>query len=314
MQSFCGKNKRTNVAAFGCDEARKYPNKLGIGGKTFTEDDAVDNDTFYAALIAATKLDTGDDDKLFFINNILDPQDISEANKTGAVGEGVVQDLVEGRPAFTYRVEIGHDLYKRLRKLNKRRVPVFTYDDFGNLWGCKNTDGNFAGCEAIFFISENRQQTSTAPVSALIKISYISAKVYNDEAFYVPVELGELEPAGLIDGYLREISNVSNVYKIAFEIPTASFGKVINLWEKYNAELVAGLFNARTGVDYATTLALTSVAYDSALKCGTVTFDSTAFTALASGAKIKLYLDPVADLEAADIPGIEGVELIITKA
>lgn len=290
-----------------------YPNKLGIGGATFDEGDAVDNDTFYAALIAATKLDTGNDDKLFFINNILDPNDITEADKKGAVGEGVPQVLVEGRPAFTYRVEIGHDLYKRLRVLNKQRVPVFTYDDAQNLWGCKDAEGNFAGCEAIFFISENRQQTSTAPVSALITIAYTSAKVYNDEAFYVPVELGELEPAGLLDGELREVSYVSNVYKIAFEAPTARYGKVINLAEKYNAELVAGLFNARTGATYGTTLAITSVSYDSTLKCLTVTFDSTAYTALASGAKIKLYLDDVATLEAANIPGIEGVEVIITK-
>src|SRR5204862_7863094 len=120
------------------------------------------------------------------------------------------QVLVEGKTGFTYRVEIGQDMFKRLRKFNKRRVKIFTYDDAGNLWGCKNTDGNFAGCEAIFFISGNTQQTSSAPVSALIEIAYVSAKQYNDEAFYAPVELTEFEPAGLLDGFLSKVSSVAN--------------------------------------------------------------------------------------------------------
>lgn len=313
MQSFCGSETRTNVAAFDCDNARKYPKKLGIGGKAFTAADAVDDATFYAALIAATKLDTGNTDKLFFINNIEDPNDVSAQNTKGKVGEGVEQVLVEGKPGFTYRVEIGQDLFKRLRKFNKRRVKIFTYDDAGNMWGCKNTDGNFAGCEAIFFISGNTQQTSSTPVSALIEIAYVSAKQYNDESFYVPVTLTEFEPAGLLDGYLSKVSNVDNVYQIDFKVPVGQFGKSLNLSKTFNAQLVAGLYNARTGATYGTTLAITSRAYNSTLECETITFDSTAYTALASGAKIKLYLDPVADLEAAGVTGVEGVEVILTK-
>ena len=314
MESFCGSNTRTNVAKFACDRARLFPNKLTIGGKEFTEEECADEETYKAAKIAATKLDTGNADKLYVINTLLDPNETTEQNRNGAVGEGVPQVLVEGRPAFTYRVEIGQDLFKRLRKFNKQIVPITTYDDGGMDWGAKLSNGKFGGCLAYFFISGNTQQTASTPVSALITVSYLSAKQYNDEAFYVPVELGENEPEGLLDGEFREISNVSNVYKIAFDAPTAQFGKRINLAEKYNAEIVVGLLNARTGATYATTLALTSASYDSALKLLTVTFDSTAFGALASLAKIKLYFDPVADLEAAGIENIEGVPVIITKA
>lgn len=313
MESFCGQNTRTNVAAFDCDIARKFPNKLIIGSKAFTTGDAVDDDTFKAAILAATNLDTGNADKLFAINNLLNPVDKSDANKEGAVGEGVSQVLVEGRPRFDYQVEIGQDLFKRLRKLNKLTIPIFTYDDAGNLWGAKNSDGKFVGCKAIFFISGNHQQTSSEPVSALISISYVSTKNYNDEAYYVPVTLGEGEPAGLLDADLTEISNSSNVYKIGITAKTALFNRFINLAEKYNASLVVGLFNARTGATYGTTLAITSVAYDSTLKAMTVTFDSTAYTALNSGDKIKLYLDIVADLVTGGITGIEGVPVIITK-
>lgn len=313
MQSFCGSEVRTNVAAFDCDNARKYPKKLGIGGKAFTTVEAADSATFYAALIAATKLDTGNADKLFFINNIEEPTDARGQNTKGKVGEGVEQVLVEGKPGFTYRVEIGQDLFKRLRKFNKRRVKIFTYDDAGNLWGAKSTDGKFVGAEAVFFISGNTQQTSSAPVSALIEIGYVSAKQYNDEAFYVPVELTEFEPVGLLDAYLSSVSNAANVWKIDLKAPVGQFGKFINLSKKFNSQLVAGLYNAKTGANYATNLPITSRAYDSSLECETITFDSTAYGLLASGDKIKLYLDPVADLEAAGIVGIEGVEVILTK-
>lgn len=312
MESFCGSDKRTNVAAFDCDKARKYPTKLVLGGKAFAAADAVDNDTFHAALTAATQLDTGDANKLFPINVLRDPNDTSTQNVKGKVGEGVEQVLVEGLPGFSYRVEIGQDLFKRLRKFNKRRVKVFTYDDEENLWGCVNTDGKFAGCEAVFFISGNTQQTSSAPVSALIEIGYISAKQYNDESFYVPVVLTEFEPTGLLDGFLTKVSNVANVYKIDFKAPTAAFNQFLNLSKKYNAQLVAGLYNAKTGATYATNLPITSRAYDATLECETITFDSTAYALLAPGAKIKFYLDPVADLVTAGITGVEGVIAILT--
>lgn len=314
MQSFCGQNARTNVAPFACDEARKFPNKLLIGDAEFTESQALTDVLMRAAINAAAKLDTGTTGKIFAIHSILNPQDQSAANTEAAVGEGVPIVLVEGKPKFTYNVEIGQDLFKRLRKFNKRTLRIFTYDDAGNLWGVKNSSGKFVGAEAVFFITGNTQQTASAPVSALITISYKSATSYHDDSFYVPVTLDDIEPEGLLDVNLRYVSNASNVYKIAVEAPTAQFANPINIAERYNAELVAGLFNARTGATYATTLAITSVAYDSTLKVMTVTFDSTAYTALGAGtAVIKLYLDPVADLEAADIPGVEGVPVYLDK-
>lgn len=313
MESFCGSNRRTNVAAFACDQARKYPAKLTLGGRAFTPAECADPDTFKAAFIAAHELDTGDSNKLFTINSILDPNDTTEANKEGQVGEGPKQVLVEGRPGFTYKVEIGQDLFKRLRVFNKQTIPIFTYDDASNEWGVMDTDGNFAGGLALFFISGNTQQTSSAPVSALITISYLSARNYNDESFYVPVELGELEPAGLLDAVLTAKSHTTNVWKIDMKAPTAAFNQFINIAKKYNADIDATVFEAFTGATFSTSLALTSVAYDATLQCLTVTFDSTAYTALSAGAKIKLQGSGVADLVAVGVDGIEIVPVILTK-
>lgn len=312
-ESFCGANGRVNVGRFDCDVARTFPNKLVLGSAAAAEADAVDSDTFNAWLNEQASLDDGNNNKLYAIHDILDPQNQTEANKEGATGEGVPQVLVEGKPKFTYSVEIGQELYKQLRKFNKRTVRVMTYDDSKNMWGVKNTDGEFQGAEAKFFITGNTQQDASKPVSAQITISYLSAKAYHDESYYVPVELGEFEPAGLLDGALTEISHSTNVYKIGWKIITALFGQGINLAAKYNASFVVGMLTAKSGVAYATSMPLTSVAYDSALKAFTVTFDSTAWTALASGAKVKLYGTSVASLVAGGIAGIEIVPLIITK-
>lgn len=315
MESFCGSNSRTNVASFACDNARLFPLKLGLGAGVLLPADAVDADTAKAAVLALTQKDYTADDKLFFINVLRDPQDTTEANKTGAVGEGPVQVLVEGKPGFAYSVEIGMDLYKRLRKFNKREIPIMTYDDGGNMWGCKDGSGNFAGCMAKFFISGNHQQTASAPVSAKIEIAYLSAKNYNDEAFYVPMDLGEFEPAGLLDANLslNAASLTTNVRKVDIKAPTASFNKFINIAKKYSTSWAAGVFSAFTGAALTTPLATTSIAYDATLECITWTLDSTAYTALSSGAKIRLHIGNVAALAALGITGIEGVDVIITK-
>lgn len=312
MESFCGQAVQSNIAPFACDAARQFPNKIIWGGYEFTAGDAVDADTFKAVLLSKTLLDSGSSDKLFALNVLEDPQDTSDANKEGQVGEGSKKVLVEGKPSFTYRVEIGQDQFKRLRKFNNLLVPVWTYDDAFNLWGIK-TSGNFGGCVAKLFFSDMRQTTSSTPVSCLVTVSYQSAKSYNDEAYYVGVDLAESEPAGLLDGNLVYVSNSTNVYKIAIRANTAAFNKFINIAEKYNASMVAGQFTAFTGATFATSLAITSVAYDSTLKAMTVTFDSTAYTALSAGAKIKLKWGPVATLDTANIDGIEGQPVILTK-
>lgn len=315
MESFCGSNKRVNVGAFKCDQARKFPLKIALGAGILAPTDAVDDATATAAVKALTQLDHTADNKLFFINVLRDPQYTGDANKEGAVGEGPKQVLVEGKPGYSYSIEIGQDLFKRLRLFNKQVIPIMTYDDAGNLWGCKNSDGNFAGCDAIFFISGNYQQTSTAPVSAKIDIAYLSAQNYNDEAFYVPCTFSELEPAGLLDAVLSLNVNslTTNVRKIDIKVPTAKFNGFINIAKKYNASIVAGMFTFFTGATFSTSLALTSITYDATNECISATLDSTAYTALASGAKIKGFFGPVATLVAAGITGIEGVEFTFSK-
>lgn len=312
--SVCGNATRTNTGSFDCDEARKIPRKLGIGSKAFDAADTADPVTFKTAIIAASKLPYTDSNKLLFIHKLRDPQDKTSDPTKGKVGDGPEQILLEGLPAFEYSVEIGHDLYKRLRKLNKRRVPIFTYDDSDHWWGMKNASGKLVGPTALFFIYGATQQTTSSPVFAKIAVAYDDANEYHDQAFYATVSLGSNEPEGLLDATLSKVSNATNVYQIDVKAPTPEFEKYINFAEKYSTELASSaLFTAKTGATYSTTLVLTSVAYNATLKCLTITFDSTAYTALNSGDKIKLSMVDPATLDAADVTGIEGVDLIIVK-
>jgi hypothetical protein len=58
---------------------------------------------------------------------------------------------------------------------------------------------------------------------------------------------------------------------------------------------------------------MTSMAVNSGNKGWDITFDSTAYTALSTGAKIKINLADPTTLDAADVTGIEGVAVIATK-
>jgi hypothetical protein len=149
-----------------------------------------------------------------------------------------------------------------------------------------------------------------------MSISFLDTSEYYDNAVYLDVSgVNMTNVEGLIDATLYEAaSHSTNVYKIGVKIPTSQAGVSINLYDEYADELaVTALWAAYTGATYSTSLTITSVAKDAALKAWTVTFDSTAYTALASGTKIKLNLVSPALLDVGDVPGVEGVAIVVIK-
>jgi hypothetical protein len=97
------------------------------------------------------------------------------------------------------------------------------------------------------------------------------------------------------------------------KVPGSNLIGDYNTYDEVGALIAALTFTAGTGTNYGTSLAITSVAVDATLKCLTVTFDSTAFGLLSSGAAIKLMPPTPATLDAADVTETELVSVILTK-
>ncbi len=313
-----------NTGAIDCDIKRGRPKKPIVGSKEFTSSDYADAATFQAALIAACKLDTGNTSKLAPFPDISEINPTTPASTTGNLAFGPVKRLVKGIPSYEYLVEIGWTQYQKLLAYDKKTLPVFTLDDVGNCWGYRaaaaantpNTN-NFKGEMAYITVEGSGFENGTDASSGVAKItiSYISVDDFEKRGTYINLpDLSTGDLKGLKDVMLSEPSaHVSNVYKIKMTIPLPKLGGDMNIYDEFGTAIAALTFTAFTGATYTTSLAITSVAVDSTNKCLTVTFDSTAFTALAGGTKIKLVPPTVATLDATNVTGVELGYIILTK-
>lgn len=313
-----------NTGGVLCDTKRKVPKKPLVGGKAFTSSEYADAVTLQAAILAAINLATGDANKLFPFPEILEVAPNTEADTTGSLALGPVRRLRKGRPSYTYSVEIGHYQYQKLLAFDGKTLPVFMLDDSTNMWGYRaaaaaNTPNTntWKGEQAYITVSGNgfEDGANAATGVATITISYLSVDDFEKRGTYV--SLPDLAPGdleGLKDVMLSEPqAHASNVHKIKMTIPLPKLASDLNIYDDYGAAIAALTWAAGTGTNYATPLTITSVAVDATLKSLTVTFDSTAYTALASGAKIKLTPPDVAALVAASVTGIEIGTIILTK-
>ena len=116
-----------------------------------------------------------------------------------------------------------------------------------------------------------------------------------------------------MDATITALSHTTNVWHFSVGIKLADQNKFYDVLAKYATEIgtTVGNWEAFTGTSYGTALTITSVAITSGELV--VTFDSTAYTALSSGAKIKFKMKAPTVLDAASIFDIESIPVIITK-
>lgn len=310
--NLCG-TTGANTGVIDCDISRGILLKPFFGGKQFATSDYATAATFKAAFIAACKLESGNGNKIFPFPEFQALTDNSEANKEGTLGFGFKETLVEGRPAYTGEILVGQSTFAKLRQFNKKTVRMFAYDNGGNLWGMINSDGKFVGYECKIFVSGNGFGNESTVVTAKVMISILSAVDFNDAAAFVQWTGSINDAKGLLDANLGYISNVTNAYKISAKIPTSEFNTTINLHDTYADDLADTALWKATVVASGANLAITTVAKDDTLKCWTVTLDNTAYGALSAGAQILIELKSPSVLDAADVTGIEGVGVVVTK-
>lgn len=306
-KDFCA-SRGGNTGAPKCDKRRGIPVMPIPGYKEFTPSEA---DDFQAAYEAAVLEPEGSDEKLYPFPLVQGVTNNTEANTVGTLGLGYQEVLREGKPAFEFNVVIGQCLYQALRKFNGYTGPMFIVDSEKSFWGYEKNNGNLAGYDvSSFWVSGNDFSNGTDPVNAKITFVLADPEQYHDLSTFVSLSFNIKEIKGLQNVTLSQAAvAAANVYKIAVKTVCDE----TNIYDAYSTALaVAGLWNAKV-VTTGATLTITTVVVDAALKAFTVTFDSTAYTALASGSKIELFLDPPAQLAAGNVFGIEGNVLTITK-
>jgi hypothetical protein len=305
-----------NTGELACDKSRGVLRKIAIFNGEIAAADYADETTFFNKLIANSKLSKDDSNKLFIINEAQDIADASEANKEGTLNLGFKTTLLEGKPAYNFKVFAGSDLLKRLRTFNNQTVRIIEFDANGVIWGLKSGT-KFKGFQAKLFFSGNKIATGQNVEEGVVQVSasILSASEYFDNPVWAetPADASLEDIQALIDVTMSEDSHSSNVWQIAMKIPGSNLIEDYNIYDDYMDAIDALTFTAGTGTNYGTSLAITSVAKNASLKTLAVTFDSTAYTALPGGTKIKLTGPTPATLDAADVTGIELLPVILTK-
>lgn len=314
--SLCGLNNR-NTGAVLCDVSRGALVAPFIFNGEFTPEDCEDSDTFFAALQAANKLSKNDPGKIFPIGNVQELTNKSEANKEGTLGYGFKAVIFEGRPAYEFKIFADAMQLAALRFWNGKTLGIMEYDTNSNAWLAKS-GLNLKGFQAKLFFTGNQLATLQNIEEGVVTgtVSILDVKEYIDHARYNP--LGENSIAdinGLLDAEMYvTAANTTNVWHLGVKKDSTQYNKPINFYEKFPTSLfVGGNFAAFTGATFSTSLAFTTVAADATNKGGTFTFDSTAYTALDAGTRIKIVPLLPDDLDAADVPGLEIEPFFITK-
>jgi hypothetical protein len=314
-----------NTGKLRCDGKRKVPKKPVVGSRVFTYAEYSDPDVFMDAIIESINLSNGDPDKLFPFPEVAEVANNTEADTTGSLALGPVIRLKKGRPSYTYTVDIGHYQFQKLLAFDNKVVPVFLFDDAAQWWAYRpaapsNTRNtrDISGEMALVTISGNgfEDGANAATGKCTITFSYLSIDDFEKRSAYgvlTNMSAGDLE--GLVDIMLSEATaHTTNAYKIKVTIPGPVLGQELDVYDDYAAGLAALTWTAKTGATFSTSLTITSVAVDATLKALTVTFDSTAYTALANGAEIKLTPPSVATLVGANIVGYEIGDIILVKS
>lgn len=313
--SLCGTSV-DNLGQQECDKAKGVLNRIAIDNGVVGEADYATPALFHAELTEKSKLSKSATEKLFILPEVQEISDASEANKEGSLNLGFKATLMEGKPGYKFKFFGGADLLKRCKTFDNQTVRIREYDANGVWWGTKvGTDSK--GYQAKLFFTGGKVATGQNVEEGVIEctVSILSTTEYFTNSYWVETtsaeNVGDITP--LLDVQLTYISKASNVYKVGMYINGSNQTGPYNIFDEAGSAIAALTFTAGTGTNYGTSLAITSVAVDNSLKCLTVTFDSTAFTALAGGTAIKLIPPTPATLDAADVTETELLYVILTK-
>lgn len=302
-----------NTGQIACDTKRGLPKVLIIGGAQFDPADYATSEAFKTALLASIKKANGDSTKMFPFPEISGNTNNTEANTTATTGYGQSVILREGRPSYTFDIRTGTNTEKKLRKFNRQIVPVMVFDDNGNVWGRKNAQDKFVGTAAEIYVSAKPFDDGSNISYTQVSVFFQSMSEFADDAAFVSTDFSTSDLEGLLDATLHQAAaTASNVLKIGVKVVNASLGNDVNLHDTYATELASASLWTIKNIETGEAISVTSVASNAAGYFD-VTADSTAWTALTAGKKVQVGLAAPSVLDAADVVGLEGSPVVITK-
>jgi hypothetical protein len=184
--NLCGSNG-LKKGPIDCDVARGIALVPILGGKVFQPSEYTTQAAFEAALVAATRLVTGNSFKLFPFPLAHTLTDKLPANMEANLRMGFVQTLLDGSPAYEIDVLTCQTQFRNLRKWNRVTVPVFILDDQNNVWGKLNPCGTFTGVNAYINVCGSIMCIGTQHIAAKIVISFLSASDFNNNSAFISV-------------------------------------------------------------------------------------------------------------------------------
>ena len=312
--SLCGFSNG-NTGIVDCDVQKGLPQQIVVGSGEFTASNYASTSAFQTSFIAKLKLANGSASKLFPFPVIQGVSDKSTAAKFGTSGYGLQVKLLRSKPGYEFEVLTGTLAEKALIKYDGKIVPIYIVDSANNVWGVRTTAGTFKGSMHLISVEPRGFGDGANAKFTKITVSMVDSRDEVENAAFVATNFVSTDLVGLTNATISQTAaNVANVYKIGVKILTDAMGVSLNVRDLYATQLAVGsLWVAKTGANFTTTLAITSVADDPANGGWTVTFDSTAYAALATGALIQLSLVTPDLLDAANITQLESIPLIITK-
>lgn len=290
-----------------CDIIKDVPYGLLLmdAGVVFTEADRADLPTFVEAVREKTRAARGG--RVYPLWDLVNYEDQTKEATRGTVGNLSVTDikLVDAVPGFKFGHYKGELFHQKLSKAERERLRLMIIDQNFAIYGTKKSNGDMTGYSLQeFSVDPSKFATPQAAAQYPFNVILASLLEYKDNIAFIQADSTLGTVSGLVDVELSEFSLVSNVVKVAVKTQ----GDQYNLYTQYSGDLdVVGawtLINAQTGA----AITITSVVADATNEVWTITMDSTAWTALGSGDKVRLNLVSAADLSTTyNVDGYESV-------
>lgn len=294
-----------------CDFIKGIPKK-GIlfldKGKSFSAAELATPATLIAAIKTATTAARGG--RVYPIWDINNFEEETGDPSTGGVGNMSTETIYISDPIPAFKVGYGGGeiQHSRISLMSGGSYDVMIIDDGYVLYGTKTADGGMKGWStSSLYVYPSKFRIADAVNQYAFRLQLADISEYREQAAAVKLSSAIISAYGLISVQLSKLSNASNVYKIQ---AIADGGT--NLEPVYGTAISALTWTA-TAVSDGSAFTITSVADDTTLDAYTVTFDSTLYTALASGGQILLKGPLAAALAGASVAPYEFISVILTK-